>query len=180
MMRSSTLRSANLAGLSLLMVAPVAAANSNVMKDDRKAPSFIKRLPVEPKIEAAASANIQRPKVFIRDLATRPLQEKIAAFSQLGADWDGAGSVPPSKSAIDGAISFLASLSPAVPLPEVSPAGDGEISMSWRDSEKFIDVSFFSETASAYARVNNRVEKIRAIRHFYELPGDAIEALLGI
>lgn len=177
-MNRSYFRSANLLGLSLA-IAPAGTANANVV-DDKKVVAIIDHAAPAKVDEMQRSANLQRPQQHLRELATRPLYEKIASLRGLRENWDGPGSVAPSESAVSGALRFVSSLSPASPLPEISPAGDGEISLSWRDSSKFIDVSFFGETASAYTRVDGVVKKVRSLRQFYELPSDAIEALIGV
>ncbi|RYF40068.1 MAG: hypothetical protein EOO38_22415 [Cytophagaceae bacterium] len=91
--------------------------------------------------------------------------------------WDGPGSVRPSEGSIQGALEFVDSLPPQAYPPEVTAAGDGEISLSWREPGKFVDVSFFGKSASAYSRVGDMVKKQRSLQKFSELPIEAIRAV---
>lgn len=114
---------------------------------------------------------------FLREMAVAPIKRKIESFRAYQEDWDGPGTIQPDKETIDAALLFVESLSLSSELPSVSAGGDGELSIFWRDDDKFVDVSFHGQEASAYSRVDGKIDKVRSLRHFYDLPHAAVEAL---
>lgn len=169
-----TFSSANLVRFSLALAAPSAAA----AHQGWHRPNLLVERPA-PILRGPAQTSVDRRSDFMHELANRSLRQKILAYRRLQNGWDGPNSVPPSTQAVNAALSFLDSFSAGVPLPEVTVAGDGEISMSWRDERKFVDVSFYGEVATAYSRVGEEIQKLPSVTQFFELPTRAIEELLS-
>jgi hypothetical protein len=173
-----TFSSANLLSFaSLVLINPTGASASNLLQSSRA------NLPTE-EVRSTVSAeqaqtNVAQPAQFIHELSIRPLKDKIEAYRALAHGWDGPNSKPPAPAAVEAATRFLESLSPGVSLPEVTLAGDGEISISWRDEYKFVDISFYGDHATAYSRLGKVIHKQQKVNLFYELPVTAVEALLS-
>lgn len=166
--------SANLAGLSAMMLmTPAAVGLANLVIDECK----------EAQLQAPSSSdksvgNAELPQRFLQRIAVRPLLQQIERYSEFTAGWDGLGSVAPSQAARSAARKFLLSLAAGTVLPDVTAAGDGEISISWRSPERYVDVSFFGETGAAFVRMGGEKAKARNVRWFSDLPQLAIDSFL--
>jgi hypothetical protein len=74
------------------------------------------------------------------------LQEKIAAWADLSADWDGEQGVVPSAAVLASASRFVDTLQvEGIREPAADLAGDGEISFHWRTGDDLGTVSFLSD-----------------------------------
>lgn len=129
---------------------------------------------------ADRSSNTSTAAEINKRLRTAPAQKAIASFRGLQNGWDGPSSVAPSQDALDAAIAFVESISPQSPLPTTTVAGDGEVNLSWRDDDKFIDISFYGDSASVFARISGEVFKVRSLRYFYEMPSSVVSSLLAV
>lgn len=97
---------------------------------------------------------------------------EIGNLSSLKECWDGPRSKKPSSDALRIAQTFVRSLPRSVSDPEICPAQDGEISISWRTANKFFEVSIYDRSRiSFYARSNGqKFRSDKSISEFSELP----------
>ncbi len=105
----------------------------------------ISPLPVSPRqVAAPVSDGIARdPERRSSELAA--LLGKIESYGRLPSDWAGPGSVVPATVTIIGARSFASAIPTHLPLPQVAPAADGEIGLSWYPRSGSIHASFFDD-----------------------------------
>lgn len=106
-----------------------------------------------------------------QELRSQILSE-IDNLSSLEDCWDGPRSKKPSADAMKVARTFVRSLPKSISDPEVCPARDGEISISWRTETKFFEVSIYdSLRTSIYARSNGKkVRSDESVSEFSQLP----------
>lgn len=130
--------------------------------------------PVDDAPSANASNNVSN--VYF---AVRPLISQIEQLSELQENWDGPGSVRPSQSTIDAALDFVKSIPASVRPPELSCAGDGEISLLWRQEDVFIDISIWGDKASAFANLDGHSFKVRSMQTLKDLPAVVLRAISG-
>lgn len=172
--------SSNLSGISLCLalIVPAVGSAANILIVEPAAVRPNQHLKPSEATNKFPQSNIATPKTFLHALAVRPLIDQLKKSSALSDGWDGNGSTAPASDAISAALGFISSMPPSTILPDVSLAGDGEISISWRDAEKFIDISFYGRSATVFSRINGQVVKLNSVQRFSELPVLAVEALL--
>ncbi len=78
---------------------------------------------------------------------------KLASYSKLEPDWDGADSVIPSITDVQLAIDFVESMPAIFPFPKAMLSRNGVIGLYWDDGSVYIDIQFDSDnTLSVYSR----------------------------
>lgn len=78
---------------------------------------------------------------------------RLASYSKLQPDWDGADSIVPSIVDVKLAINFVESIPPIFPLPKPMLSREGVIGLYWDDGSVYIDIQFDSEnTLSVFSR----------------------------
>lgn len=168
-----------MAGISLTLFSAFAMQESPNRFELSKYKSLSIGLPEGQKRFADQSSNTSTAAELNKRLRTAPAQKAIASYRALRDGWDGPSSVAPSQDALSAAIAFVESISPRSPLPNTTVSGDGEVNLSWRDDDKFVDISFYGSTATVFARIGGELFKIRSLQYFYELPSSVVSSLLA-
>ena len=70
---------------------------------------------------------------------------RLASYSKLQPDWDGADSLVPSITDVKLAIDFVESIPAIFPLPKPMLSREGVIGLYWDDGSVYIDIQFDSE-----------------------------------
>ena len=78
---------------------------------------------------------------------------RLASYSKLQPEWDGADSVIPSITDVQLAVDFVESIPAIFPLPKPMLSREGVIGLYWDDGSVYIDIQFDSEhTLSVFSR----------------------------
>lgn len=77
-----------------------------------------------------------------REVGMSRLYAKLNAYMHAGYDWDGYGGEPATYASWSNALEFLHVLPIRFKPPVPMLAGDGEISLFWKDSERYVEISF--------------------------------------
>lgn len=94
----------------------------------------------------AGPLSLTSPAAWADAFAWGRLQEEVAGWANLPADWDGMDGVAPSAAVLASAETFIDSLQVAgIRLPNPTVAGDGEVSLHWTDGDDIGTVSFLSD-----------------------------------
>lgn len=176
-MQTYTMISPNIVNKSMPMLLLAAAVSTNLPGPITSSAGVKIGQGALPDKRSGSSANLNTSDT-VHEAAIAPLKDEIRSFATLPDDWDGPDSIKPSSSAVSAALHFVDTLSSQAVLPTVTAAGDGEISIFWRDDETFVDVSFYDDRATVFAKVGADVRKVRGITSFYELPGIATDRLM--
>lgn len=77
-----------------------------------------------------------------REVGMSRLYAKLHAYMHAGYDWDGYGGEPATYASWSNAVEFLHVLPIRFEAPVPMLASDGEISLFWKDAERYIEISF--------------------------------------
>jgi hypothetical protein len=77
-----------------------------------------------------------------RDVGMSRLYAKLHSYLQAGHDWDGYGGEPATYASWSNAVEFLHVLPIRFDAPIPMLAGDGEISLFWKEADSYIEISF--------------------------------------
>lgn len=120
--------------------------------------------------KAPARANYKAP---VNNAPYLDAWARIRSFGGLSSGWKGPGSQPVPQQSIDDAEAFTkATFTARTAAPTyIGAAADGELIISWRGPERFIEASFHGDGSfSYYAKIGEKVE------HF----GDDVPAAQGL
>lgn len=77
-----------------------------------------------------------------REVGMSRLYAKLNGYMHAGYDWDGYGGEPATYASWSNAVEFLHVLPIRFEAPVPMLAGDGEISLFWKDTDRYIEISF--------------------------------------
>jgi hypothetical protein len=90
-----------------------------------------------------------------RDLSdeAREVLSRIKTFAQLQENWDSYGAEPPSKIALQNALSFVKTLDKQrLPVFFTAPGPDGEVLVELKNNDKSVEVTFGDDGTASYAK----------------------------
>jgi hypothetical protein len=98
----------------------------------------------------------------------------LEAAKKLEDGWEGPGTLAPKIDAIIVADAFLQTMDYSVRPPEVSIGTDGEVNVSWRTSQSFVDLSFYDGSGGVlYARVGSKkFRNFPTLKSIEQLPNE--------
>lgn len=85
-----------------------------------------------------------------RDIGMSKVYAKLASYLHVGDNWDGYGGEPATYASWVNALEFLHVLPVRFEAPIPMLAGDGEISLFWKDSDRYLEVSFPGDSTFHY------------------------------
>ena len=103
----------------------------------------------------------------------------LEASKKLQDGWEGPGTVAPKIDAIILADAFLQTMDHSVRPPEVSIGTDGEVNISWRTAQTFVDLSFYDGSGGAlYARVGaKKFKNLPPLKSIEQLPDEVARVI---
>jgi hypothetical protein len=114
----------------------------------------------------SALGSNDRIKEHLKDLNISSLLDELNEYNHLQDGWDGAGSIRPTPRSIEAARKFIDSVEASYVAPELSLAYDGEISVFWRETKLYVDVSFRANgKTSLFAKSGTRI-----VKHYIDNP----------
>lgn len=88
------------------------------------------------------------------------ISSEIISYRNLVDGWDGAGSIAPSRVAINDALSFIDKIPFGAKTPEPMVSADGEVGFYWKSDNGYIDIGFKGNgTISYFAKATGEVAK---------------------
>lgn len=93
--------------------------------------------------------------VQLSDLSeeAREVLSKIKTFSQLRENWDSYGAEPPSKAALQNALSFVKTLDrQRLPVFFTAPGPNGEVLVELKTNHKSVEITFEPDESASYAK----------------------------
>ena len=84
------------------------------------------------------------------------LRQDLASYARLQKDWDGEGAKPPTKTAVNNALTFLDARPQDIPLPYPEEGTEGDVGVYWEFSDErvFAEVTFDGDGTCAYFAVH--------------------------